>query len=86
MYRIRHQPEGRRYVALRDVIAEKAKGVLKMLKSKNPISAFQRFSISGRLLGPPQRLLRSPPGRSPRHHRPQRRRQIHPPENPQPHH
>ena len=46
MYRIRHQPEGRRYVALRDVIAEKAKGVLKMLKSKNPISAFQRFSIS----------------------------------------
>ena len=32
-YRITHQAEGRRYVALRDVIAEKAKGFFKMLKS-----------------------------------------------------
>ena len=31
-YRIRHQAEGRRYVALRDVIAEKAKGVFGKLK------------------------------------------------------
>ena len=34
-YRIKHQTEGRRYVALRDVIAEKAKGLFKKLKSKN---------------------------------------------------
>jgi ABC-type glutathione transport system ATPase component len=31
-YRIRHQAEGRRYVALRDVIAEKAKGFFGKLK------------------------------------------------------
>jgi lipopolysaccharide transport system ATP-binding protein len=31
-YRIKHQAEGRRYTALRDVIAEKAKGVLQKLK------------------------------------------------------
>ena len=33
-YRIRHQAEGRRYVALRDVIAEKAKGVIQKLKCR----------------------------------------------------
>jgi lipopolysaccharide transport system ATP-binding protein len=33
-YRITHQAEGRRYVALRDVLAEKAKGFFKMLKLK----------------------------------------------------
>ncbi len=32
-YRIRHQAEGRRYVALRDVIAHKAKGIFAKLKS-----------------------------------------------------
>jgi hypothetical protein len=32
-YRIQHQAERQRYVALRDVIAEKAKGVFQMLKS-----------------------------------------------------
>ena len=31
-YRISHQAEGRRYVALRDVIAQKAKGVIQKLK------------------------------------------------------
>jgi lipopolysaccharide transport system ATP-binding protein len=32
-YRIQHQPEQRQYVALRDVLAEKARGVLKVLKA-----------------------------------------------------
>jgi lipopolysaccharide transport system ATP-binding protein len=55
-YRIKHQAEGRRYTALRDVIAEKAKGFFKKLKSGNaenlkseaagPISAFQDVSVS----------------------------------------
>jgi lipopolysaccharide transport system ATP-binding protein len=55
-YRIQHQAEGRRYVALRDVIAEKAKGFFKKLKSGNSenlksgnnvsVSAFQRSSVS----------------------------------------
>ena len=52
-YKIRHQQQGRRYVALRDVIAEKAKGLFKKLKSsktENPkledLSAFQNVSVS----------------------------------------
>ena len=31
-YRLQHQAQGQRYVALRDVIAEKAKGVFQKLK------------------------------------------------------
>jgi lipopolysaccharide transport system ATP-binding protein len=55
-YRISHQSEGRRYVALRDVIAQKAVGLFKKLKSlkteklksaaAGPISAFQDVSVS----------------------------------------
>lgn len=54
-YRIQHQAEGRRDVALRDVIAEKAKGFFKKLKLKESkaeklksgnISAFQPVSVS----------------------------------------
>jgi lipopolysaccharide transport system ATP-binding protein len=55
-YRISHQGEKQRYVALRDVIAQKAKGFFKKLKSGNaenlkseaagPISAFQDVSVS----------------------------------------
>src|ERR1039457_3639764 len=53
-YRIQHQQQSRRYVALHDVIAEKAKGFFKKLKSKNlesgnsdvSVSASQNFSVS----------------------------------------
>jgi lipopolysaccharide transport system ATP-binding protein len=56
-YLIRHQADRPRYTALRDVIAEKAKGFFKKLKSGNPenlksgnnvsISASQHVSVSG---------------------------------------
>ena len=57
-YRISHQGERQRYTALRDVIAEKAKGFFKKLKTKDAtaeelksgndfsVSACQRFKIS----------------------------------------
>jgi hypothetical protein len=52
-YRISHQGERQRYVALRDVIAEKAKSVVQKLKSLKAeklkpenISGFQDFSVS----------------------------------------
>ena len=52
-YRIQHQAERQRYVALRDVIAEKAKGLFKKLKSENlksgnnvSVSASQNVSVS----------------------------------------
>jgi lipopolysaccharide transport system ATP-binding protein len=47
-YRIQHQAERQRYVALRDVIAEKAKGLFKKLKSGNnvSVSASQNVSVS----------------------------------------
>jgi lipopolysaccharide transport system ATP-binding protein len=52
-YRIAHQGERQRYVALRDVIAEKARGIFKMLKTEKlksgnnaPISGFRRASVS----------------------------------------
>ena len=55
-YRISHQGEKQRYVALRDVIAEKAGSFLQKLKSlkteklksaaAGPISAFQDVSVS----------------------------------------
>ena len=52
-YRISHQAERQRYVALRDVIAEKAKGFFKKLKTENlksgnnvSVSASQNFSVS----------------------------------------
>jgi lipopolysaccharide transport system ATP-binding protein len=52
-YRIQHQQQGQRYVALRDVIAEKAKWLFKKLKSENlksgnnvSVSASQNVSVS----------------------------------------
>ncbi len=55
-YRIAHQAERQRYVALRDVIAQKAKGFFQKLKSGNSenlksgnnfsVSGFQRSSVS----------------------------------------
>ncbi len=55
-YRIRHQAEGRKYVALRDVIAEKARGVFKKLKNTKAqkpkseedvnVSASRRLGVS----------------------------------------
>jgi hypothetical protein len=48
-HRIRHQAEGRRYVALRDVIAEKAKGFFKKMKSGNSenLKSGKNVSVSG---------------------------------------
>jgi hypothetical protein len=52
-YRISHQAERQRYTALRDVIAEKAKGLFKKLKTENlksgndvSVSASQHSSVS----------------------------------------
>jgi len=51
-YRIKHQAEGRRYTALRDVLAEKAKGVFQMLKLRkqkteiNDAEGQNKFPIS----------------------------------------
>ena len=46
----------------------------------------RRAATPGRVLGASRRVLRGPAGRSRRHHRPQRRRQVHAPQDPQPHH
>src|SRR6266700_2499504 len=42
-YRIKHQAERQRYVALRDVLADKTKGIISKVFQHFSLSAFQRF-------------------------------------------
>ena len=47
-YRLQHQAQGQRYVALRDVIAERAKALFRRKAPSNvSISASQNLSVSG---------------------------------------
>ena len=78
-YLLRHQAQGRRYVALRDVLAEKAKALFQRrngdaARRQEEFWALKDVSFEIKA------------GRGGGHHRPQRRGQVHAAENPEPHH
>ena len=85
-YLIGHQAEGERYTALRDVIARGARGLARsaadMLRGR-PLIAGDAVEEFWALEG---RVLRGEARRGGRHHRPQRRRQVHAAQDPLAHH
>ena len=101
-YRIRHQAERQRYATLRDVIAEKARGVFQMLKLRRQKTEINKRTEGARewkfqlsnftlpssrgLLGFEGCFLRGQAGRGGGHHRAERGGQKHAAENLEPHH